>query len=174
MSDSTPAPVLEPVVPTRLVRASRTLWLTSFASGSIAILFAFVARDEQLGRLRDLLTGLAPDRDPDTLGALAVLVFWGTLGLLALVIVSEAVVVHVMMRRHGGARWALMFILFINAGAALVVDAFVIVPGDEGLYLRICLLAQLSLAGAGLVVSLLPGASAWFRSKRKLGRSRRS
>src|SRR5690554_7910645 len=83
MSDSTPAPVLQPVVPNRLVKLSRSLWTVGFACGLIAILFAFVDRGEQLGRLRELITGLAPDRDVHTLSALALLVFWGTLGLLA-------------------------------------------------------------------------------------------
>lgn len=174
MSNRTPAPVLEPIVPTRQVKAVRTLWLVSFAAGSIAILFAFVSRDEQLGRLRELITDLAPERDAETLGALAALVFWGSLGTLALVIVIEAIVLRVMMRGHGGARWALMFILFINAGALLIADAFVIAPGDEGLYLRICLMAQLTLAGVGVVLSLFPGASAWFRAQKKRRRRPRS
>jgi hypothetical protein len=174
MSDRTPAPVLQPIVPTRQVKAARTLWLVSFAAGSIAILFAFVSRDEQLGRLRDLITGLAPERDPETLAALASLVFWGTLGLLALVIVIEAILLRVMMRGRGGARWALMLVLFLNAGVLLIADALVIAPGDEGLYLRICLVAQLALAGVGLVLSLFPGASAWFRAQKQKRRRTRS
>ena len=174
MSDSTPAPVLQPIVPTRTVKLARTLWLVSFAAGSIAILFAFVSRDEQLSRLRDLVTQLAPERDAETLAALASLVFWGTLGLVALVIVIEAILLRVMMRGHGGARWALMFILFVNAAVSLIADAFVILPGEEGLYLRICLVGQLTLAGGGLVLSLFPRPSAWFRAQKKSRRRPRN
>lgn len=174
MSDRTPAPVLEPIVPTRQVKAARTLWLVSFAAGFIAVLFAFVARNEQLERLRQLVTELAPERDAETLAALAALVFWGTLALFALVLVIEAIVLRVMMRGHGAARWALMVILVLNAGVLLVADAVVIAPGDEGIYLRICLVAQLALGGVGLVLSLFPGASAWFRAQKKRRRRPRS
>ena len=170
MSDRTPAPVLKPIVPSRQVKVARTLWIVSFASGSIAMLFAFVARNEQLERLRELVTELAPERDAETLSALSSLVFWGTLGLVALVIVIQAVLLHAMMRGHGGVRWALLFTLIICAAIAVVADALVIPPGDEGLYLRICLVAQLALAGAGSVLSLFPGASAWFRAQKKARR----
>src|SRR5690606_33072557 len=144
-------PVLKPIVPSRQVKVARTLWIVSFASGSIAMLFGFVARDEQLERLRELVTELAPERHPDTLAALASLVFWGTLGLVALVIVVQAILLHGMMRGHGGVRWVLLFTLIVSAGIAVVADAVVIPPGDEGLYLRICLVAQLVLAGTGSV-----------------------
>jgi hypothetical protein len=174
MSDRTPAPVLQPIVPTRQVRAARTLWIISFAAGLIAMLFAFVARDDQLKRLRELTTDLAPERDAETLSALASLVFWGTLALVVLVIVIEAILLRVMVRGHGGARWALMFTLFVNAGALLIADALVIPPGDDGLYLRVCLIAQLTLAGAGLVLSLFPGASSWFRAQKKARRRSRA
>jgi hypothetical protein len=174
MSDSTPAPVLQPIVPTRTVKQARTLWLVSFAAAAIALLFAFVARDEQLGRLREMVTELAPERDAETLAALASLVFWGTLGLVALIIAVEAIVLRVMMRGHGAARWVLLLMLVINAAASLLADVFVILPGDDGLYLRICLVAQLALAGAGLVLSLFPGASAWFRAQKKTRRRPRA
>ncbi|MHA6694992.1 hypothetical protein [Homoserinimonas sp. A520] len=167
MSDRTPAPVLQPIVPTRQVKAARTLWLVSFAAGFIVILFTFVSRDDQLERLRELVTDLAPERDSETLTALASLVFWGTLGLLVLVIVIEAIALRAMMRGHGGARWALMLILFANAGVLLIADALLIAPGEEGLYLRISLVAELALAGAGLVLSLFPSASTWFRAQKK-------
>jgi hypothetical protein len=174
MSDRTPAPVLQPVVPTRQVKWARTLWLVSFAAGSIALLFAFVSRNEQLVRLRELVTELAPERDAETLAALASLVFWGTLALVALIIVIQAVLLRVMMRGHGGARWALMLFLFVGAGVSLIADAFAIPPGEDGLYLRICLVAQLVVAGVALVLSLFPGASAWFRRVKKARRSQRA
>jgi hypothetical protein len=166
MSDQTPAPVLQPIVPTRPVTVSRRLWIVSFAVGSIAALFAFVSRGEQLDRLQNVITGLAPDRDAETISALAQLVFWGTLSLAVLVILIEAVVLHVMMRRHGGARWVLMFILLLHAGVLVVAEAFIIAPGPDGHYLRVLAVAQLALAGTGLVVSLLPGANVWFRAQK--------
>lgn len=172
MSDRTPAPKLQPIVPTRLVKVARTFWLVAFAAGFIAVLFAFVSRNEQLERLRTLVTELAPERDADTLSALASLVFWGTLLLYVVVMVIEAILLRVMMRGHGGARWALMIVLVVNSVVLLIADAFVIVPGDDGLYLRICLVGQLALAGVGLVLSLFPNASAWFRAQKK--RRRRS
>ena len=173
MSDRTPAPVLQPIVPTRQVKWARTLWLLSFAAGSIALLFAFVSREQQLNRLRELVTELAPERDAETLAALASLVFWGTLALVTLIIVIQAILLRAMVRGHGGARWALMFSLFIGAAISLIADAVAIPPGDDGLYLRICLVVQLVFGGVGLVLSLFPGASAWFRSLKEARRSQR-
>lgn len=167
MSDSTPPPVPLPIEPTGPVKAARSLWIISFAVGLLAAVFVFLARNAQVERLRQLVTDLQPDRNAETLRAVATFVVWGSLGALVLLIVVEALLLRVMMRRHGGARWALLIVLLIHGAVAVLADAIVVAPTDEGVYVRILLGAQLLLAVAGLVVSMLPGARRWFRAEHK-------
>ena len=74
----------------------------------MAAYFIFLFHTDQLDRLVELLTGLDTGHDAATLRALATLLVWASLGALALVIVIEAILVAVMMRRHGWVRWVLM------------------------------------------------------------------
>lgn len=70
-----------------------------------------------------------------------------------------------MMRRRSGARWAMLAFLIIHGGATILADAFLFTPTAEGTVLRGLLLAQLLLAGAALVLSILRSAEAWFRAE---------
>lgn len=165
MSDLTPAPVPAPITPSRPMKVVRSLWIGSFVAGLLAIVFAFLAREVQLERLRELITELEPGQDPETLDAVATLVFWGSLGPLALVVIIEAILVRAMMRRHGGARWGLLVTLLFHGAVAVLADAFVVTPEWEGILVRVLLLAQLLLAGAGLIGSAFPAANAWLRAE---------
>lgn len=167
MSDSTPAPVRRLSPPTTAVRVARWLWLASLTLGVIAGFFVFLSRADQLERLRALVIGLDATLDSETLDAAALIVFWGALGVLALVFALEAIMLNVMLRGRGGARWALLCLLVFHAGALVLADAALIAPDNTGLYLWILLLVQLVLASAGLVFSLLPGPSRWFRAEHK-------
>lgn len=167
MSDSTPAPVRRLDPPPTAVRVAKRLWVTSLVLGLIAGFFIFLARADQLERLRTLVTEVDDTLDSETLGAVALILFWGTLGGLALLFAVEAIMINVMLRGRGGARWALMVLLVINAAAILVAESVLIAPDDAGLLLRLLLLAQLVLASAGLVSSLLPRATVWFRVVRE-------
>jgi hypothetical protein len=170
MSDITPPPVVQRLEPTAAVKVSGTLWIVSFAAGLIATLFVFISRHDQLQRIRELVTGLEPKEDVEVLGSLTSLLFWGSLGALVLIIAIEALLVHLMMRRHGRTRWAMLAVLFLHSGVLLVADTLVVASGAEGIYVRLLLVGQLTLAGAGLVISMLPAASAWFRADGIAGR----
>lgn len=172
MSDLTPPPIPHRTFPPRPVKIARSLWLLSFAVGLIAAFFIFLARDVQLGRLSDMLDGLEPGRDKDTLDLAAALVFWVGLGGFVLILLIEAILMQVMLRGHGGARWGLLVLLFVNAGMLVIVDALIVSPEDDGIYVRALLLAGLVSAAAGLIFSLVPRASAWFRAEHEARRRR--
>jgi len=165
LSDHTPAPIREILKPPPAVKRVRFLWILSFASGLIAGIFAFFARDEILEHVRGLINGLERGDDQQTVEALAVVVFWGTLGMLALVILIEAVLLGVLMRRHGKVRFVLLAMLLVNGAVTLLADAFLAAPGDQELGIRVLLVLQLVLAGAAVVASVLGGASQWFRAE---------
>ena len=164
LSNPVPPPIPPPMTATGAARVSKLLWLTSFAAGLMAIVFAFLARDAQVERLKEIVTDIRPDQDAASLEAVASVVFWGTLGALALVIAVEALLVRVMMRRRRWPRWVLMPVLLLHGAVALLADGFVVLP-EEGVYVGALLAAQLLLALAGLVVSFLPGAGAWLRAE---------
>lgn len=164
LSDRTPAPIREIPTPPPAVKRVRFLWLLSFASGVVAGIFAFFARDQILEHVRGLITGLERGEDQETVEALAVVVFWGALGMLALVILIEAVLLAVLMRRHGKVRFVLLGMLLVNGVVTLVADAF-LAAGDQEVGIRVLLVIQLALAGAAVVASVLHGASQWFRAE---------
>lgn len=169
MSDATPAPVKRPITPAGPVKASRLLWLISFAAGLLAVLILFLGRNAQATQLRELIGGLGPDLDADAVETIATIVFWGSLVALLLVIVIEAMIVRVMMHRHGWARWALLVVLMLHGAVAVLADAFVDALGGEGIYIRVLLVTQWALAGAAFIASCFPNAGAWFRTEKEAG-----
>jgi hypothetical protein len=174
MSDVTPAPLRRPIVATGPIKVSRLLWLISFVLGLLAAYFVFLFRNDQLDRLSELLTGLDTSHDAPTLRALATLLVWAGLGALALVIAIEALLVAVMMRRHSWVRWVLLGVLVVHACVWVVVDAVIVAPEEQVIYFRLLLLAQLVLASVGLILSLFPGATEWFRAEHQTRRRRRT
>ncbi|MET1156082.1 hypothetical protein, partial [Arthrobacter sp.] len=167
LSDHTPAPIREILTPPPAVKRVRFLWILSFASGVIAGIFAFFAREAIQEHVRGLINGLERGDDQETVEALAVVVFWGTLGLLALVILVEAVLLAVLMRRHGKVRFVLLAMLLVHGLVTLLADAFLAAPGDQELGIRVLLVMQLALAGAAVVASVLNGAGQWFRAEKQ-------
>lgn len=167
MSDLTPAPVPPKIVPAGPVKVASYLWIASFVAGLMAILIVFLARDDQLTRLGDVLTGMRPNEDPATLDAVAGVVLWGSLGVLVLVIVVEGILLAVMMRRHGAVRWVMLLVLLIQCAVTVLADALVAAPGLDDWGVHVLLFGQLVLAGAALVVSTLPGAGRWLRAGRE-------
>lgn len=169
MSDAAPAPVPAKVPPTRPMLAARALWFASFAAGAAVVIFGFLAQENQLQRLRELVAevaGVADTQDAAAVDAAAAIAFWGSIIGLAVVIVVEAILVSVMMRGRGGVRWALLVFLVVHAGVLLLADAF-LGGGDYGTLFSILLIGQLLLAVAAVIVSLLPSSTAWFRRKQQ-------
>lgn len=144
---------------------SRSLWLLSYLLGVVAVAFTYLSRNAQLERLRTLSSDVRPGEAAETLDSVAALVFWSMLGALVLVIVVEALLLAVMMRQRGGARWALLVVLVFHGAAWALADAVLIGPDAPEPYLQLLLMAQLVTACVAWVVSLLPGARAWFRSQ---------
>jgi hypothetical protein len=169
MSDTRPAPIQKKTNPSPKIKAGRSLWLASFAAGVTALLFIIFDQERRMEPLRQIVTDLAPDRDAGTLDAVVALVFWGSLGGIALVILIQMLLLWVVMRRHGWARWALVVVLLVHAGATLLADSFLAAPGDA-LHIRLLLVAQLALAFVATVIMVLPGTGAWFRAEDKTGR----
>ncbi|WP_127129625.1 hypothetical protein [Georgenia sp. SYP-B2076] len=159
-----PAPIQQHVTPTTTLRVSRALWLLSFASGLAAAAFAFLVRVDQHTRLLDQVTALDPSRDAETLDKVATIVFWGAIGAVVLVIAIEALLMRSMMRGRGSARVGLFVMVVVHVVVAILAESFLAAPGTAGGAVRWPLVAQLLLACAALVTSLLPGANAWFRA----------
>jgi hypothetical protein len=174
MSNRSPAPICRRTPPTTTVSAARSLWILSFLLGLVTVAFTYLSRDGQLDRLRMLSTELRPGQTAETLGSVAALVFWSILGALVLVIIVEALLLGIMMRQRGGARWALLAVLVIHGALWVLADAVLIAHEESELYLRLLLVAQLITACVAWVVSLLPGAAAWFRVQPRMRGRRRS
>jgi hypothetical protein len=166
MSNLTPAPVPKKVPPTVTILVSRYLWFASLVAGMGVLLFAFLARNTQVESLTQVVKDIQPDQDAGTLKNVATFLFWASLVAISLVILVEGLLVRRMMRRNGSVRWAMFFVLLVHAAVALLADAFLVTPEQEGMYLRILLAAQLLLAVAAFFASLMPGAWSWFRAER--------
>jgi hypothetical protein len=166
MSNLTPAPVPTKVPPTVTILVSRYLWLASFVAGMGVLLFAFLARNTQIEWLTGVVEDIQPDQDAGTLKNVATFLFWASLVAVSVVVLVEGILVRRMMHRHGAVRWAIFFVLLVHAAVALLADAFLVTTEQEGLYLRILLVAQLLLAVAAFLASLMPGAWGWFRAER--------
>lgn len=165
MTDAAPAPVYLPPAPPGTVRASRSLWITSFVAGMVAVVFAFLSRTSQFERLQEMVTELRSDQDSETVDAVGAVVFWGSLGGLVLVLILEVLLLRGMMRGRRGVRGTQLLLLFIHAGVTVLAVSFIAASDGSGIYIQILLLLQLLLAGAAFVVSLFPGSGAWFRSE---------
>ena len=164
MSDTTPAPAPRPIVVTGVVKMSMYLWFTSFVLGLMVAAFALVLRVRLLDRLTALIVDAQPDRSEETIRRVAELVFWGSLIALIAIVVIEALIMRVMLKRHGAARFVLLIALLVHVLVAVLADDFVGQDG-EGIWFHVLLVLQLISAGAALIASFLPGSGAWFRDK---------
>jgi hypothetical protein len=63
---------------------------------------SFLNRDAQLERLRQSVAAVDAEQDAETLDTVASIAFWGSLGAVVLVIVIEAALLSVLLRRRGG------------------------------------------------------------------------
>ncbi|GER23452.1 hypothetical protein NCCP1664_19480 [Zafaria cholistanensis] len=133
--------------------------------GVAACLVAYFSRDATLEHLKGLVMQRQTVGHEVALDALVSTLFWGCLGTLLAVMAIQALLVKVMMNRHGRLRWALLAVLPLHGFAVVVVDAFLVLPSGAGTATSVLLLAQLALSGVALVLGVLDGTSAWFRAK---------
>ncbi|WP_264793820.1 hypothetical protein [Arthrobacter mangrovi] len=171
MSDLTPAPIHARIPPPGTIKAARAAWILSFLAAALMGTIAYFARDKELERLRQLINGMQ-QADADTLHAVASAVLWGSLAVVGLVVLVEMVLLAALMRRRSGVRWVQLGVLLLHGGATVLADAVLVDVAEQGPYLRVLLLAQLALAAAGLLTSLLPGAERWFRATHEPTRRR--
>ncbi len=164
MSDVTPPPVKPPPKAPAAVANARRLLLVSFVAGFVVITFGFLSRNTRVEELRTFVTDFDADADAAAIDTTANVLFWASLGALTAVIVLEAFLLQAMMRRHGSARWVLIFVLALHAAVALFAGELLTL-GEEGLVMTIALVAQLLLAGAALISAFLPGSWRWFRKR---------
>lgn len=169
LSYSAPPPIpATPAVP-RTIRAARSLWLFSFAAGLAVLLGSFAARDSNLQRLRGVVAGMAADRDAESVGTAANIVFWGSIVALLLVTALEAAVLAAVLGRRTWARWTLVLLLAIHVPVLVLASAFLVPGGAAGSYVVMLWGAGLLLALAGLVLLFLPPAGAWLKGGRGRG-----
>jgi hypothetical protein len=164
MSDKTPPPAQLPTSPTGPVKVSRFLWLGSFVVGLAVLAFAFLSRDDQIERLSDVIAEVEPGRAAATLTSAATIVFWSSIGAIAVVVVVEALLLRAVVRRHRWAQWAQLLVLLAHTGVVLLAGSFLAL-GDQGLLIAGLLIVQLLLGVVALIVSVLPGSGAWFRAQ---------
>jgi hypothetical protein len=164
MSDLTPAPIRPPVPPPGIVKAMRWVWRASFIAGLAAGLLTYFTRDAQLERLERLLTERQSTLGAEALDSITSTILWGSIGTVVFVILVEALLLKMVMRRRSGARWALLAVLPLHGGATIMADAFLVAP-PEGVYFRVFLLVQLLLAGTAVALSVQRRAQAWFRAE---------
>lgn len=147
----------------RVVRIARTLWLTSFVLGGVAVFIAFLSHESLVAELTETLGRLAPGYDEDEVGTLVDAVYWSSVAGLGVIITIEAVLLGVLLNRRGGARWVQLPVLVLHAGAVLLGTAFLGI-GDWGVVVELLLLTGFVLAFAGWVLCLFPQAHRWFRA----------
>ena len=166
MSNTTPAPVNVPRKPATPVRVSARLWLLSVVVGLGAMVFRVLNREDQLAYLRRTageVEGSVPQADVDTVALVA---FWGTIGLLVIVFLVQAILIGPLQRGDGWTRWVYLGLLVPNL-LGLVLASATLTDDFAGLQLTpLLLVAQMLLAVVALLAALLPASTRWFRDVR--------
>lgn len=137
------------------MRTARGFWAASFLAGVLVIGVAFLRRMTQFEALRGYIGGLQPGYDTAMVDRVATLAFWGSLAVLALLVVVEALLRPATERRRG-TRWAMLILLLCHLAVAIGADPFLAL-GEAAAYSRVLLGAQLLLAAAALSTTALAG-----------------
>ncbi len=164
MSNAVPPPITAARQPPSLLRVAGGLWFAALAAGVAALVIAFLDRESHLASIQDTALGLDPGVAPEDAEMAATIAFWGSLGALAVVLLITALLVRLLRRGRGWARWALLAVLVLDAGAVLLVQAFLGTDAAGFQPVPHLAIAQLVLAAVALAVTLLPPVSRWFRS----------
>ena len=164
LSDDTKPPVLREIPVPRSIKVARSFWFLDFALTMAAVLISFLTHDALNAELEETLGRLAPGYDDEQVTSLVNLVYWSSIAGLGVVILIEAVLLGVMLKRRGGARWLQLVALILHAGVVLVATAFLAI-GDWGVVAELLMLVGLALAIVAWVLSLVPSAHRWFRMK---------
>lgn len=164
---SAPPPIAVATEAPGPAKVSRSLWVASFVAGAALIVTDFLGRNAHFERLKGVIEGMVPAGDAESLQGATAVVFLGSLGMLALVIAMEAVLLAIIFKRRSWARWALAPLVLLHAVVTVIISDFVVAPGSDGVLATVLLAAQYILAAAGLILLFLPATTAWLRSGRE-------
>ncbi|MHA7209801.1 hypothetical protein [Arthrobacter sp. MDT1-65] len=163
MSNAVPPPVTTERQPPPLLRMAAGIWLASLAAGVAALVIAFLDRETFLANLQDTALSLESGVATEDAEMVATIAFWGSLGALAVVLLVTGLLVRTLLRGRGWTRWALLAVLVLDAGAVLLVQAFLGTDAAGFQPVPHLAMAHLVLAAVALVVALLPQVSRWLR-----------
>ncbi|MDQ0734033.1 hypothetical protein [Arthrobacter agilis] len=163
MSNATPPPITADREPPPLLRVAGGLWLASVAAGALALVIAFLDRETFLSGIQDTALSVDAGIAPEDAEMAATIAFWGSLGAFAVVLLLVVLFVRPLLRGRGWARWALLAVLLLDAGAVLLVQAFLSTDTAGFQPVPHLAVAQLALGVIALAVTLMPPISRWFR-----------
>lgn len=164
MSDTTPAPIHVPRKPTTAVRAAGRFWSAAVLAGLAAVVVAILDREAQLRHVRETAADIAAATGGTDVEAVVQLAFWGTLGLLVIVFLVQAILTSALLRGVGWTRWVLLGFLALNLGALVPAAGFLTRDSLTGTALLLPL--QAVLAVVALICTFLPATTRWFREGR--------
>ncbi|WP_104117824.1 hypothetical protein [Arthrobacter sp. B1805] len=165
MSDRTPAPIHSIPPPPGSLKAARRLLSVSCLIAIILAVVIFLNRETHGDRLLAYVTDRDPGQSTENLKTVAAILFWSSLSALVAVVLVQFIVLNALMRQHASARWFLVLLLILHAGAILLAVEFLVPTGTEGLYTLLALGAQIPIAGLGLILAFSPAVGTWLHSR---------
>lgn len=166
MSNTTPPPLNVPRKPAAPVRVAARLLSLGAVIGLASVVFRVLNQDTQLTYLRRTAGGVESGVPQSEIELVALVAFWGTIGLLVIVFLIQAILIGPLQRGKGWVRWVLLGLLVPNLLGLLLASAF-LSDDTPGLQLTpLLLIAQVVLAVVAVLTMLLPAATRWFRQMR--------
>lgn len=158
-SDNEP-PVLVKEPPPFTVRLCQLLWVLSFVTGAVAVVYLFVVREEHLPVIADAIRAVDDTRTDATYTSAADIVYWSTFGVLVGLLLVQITHLVSFMSRKPGARWWQLGTLLVQAGLyALALEA--VGDGEQGEQLRRLMMLQCGLVTLALLSGSFRSALKW-------------
>jgi hypothetical protein len=154
------APVLVKQPPPLSVRLSQLLWVLSFVAGTIAVVYFFIIRQDQLPLIEEAIRKVDATRGDETYTSAANIVYWSVFAVMVTILLTQITLLVSFMNRREHARWWQLATLIVQAGL-FALGLELVSGGDKGVVLRQSLTAQCGLVLLALLISTLPGAIAW-------------
>ncbi|MBB1511195.1 hypothetical protein H5398_12935 [Tessaracoccus sp. MC1679] len=158
------APVIVKQPPPFSIRVTQLLWVLGLVAGSVAVVYYFVVREDQLPLIIEAVRGVDGSRQDSTYATAADIIYWSAFwGLVALLLIQITLLVS-FMNRKDGARWWMFFTVLGQAALYLVANELV-AEGEHGEILRQMFAVQGGLVLLAILVSTFPGALRWTARK---------
>ena len=158
------APVLTKLPPPFTVRLSQFLWVLSLLTGSVAIVYFFVIREDQTPLITEVMKGVSEGRSEETYNAAADILFWSFFALMVTLVIIQIGLLVSFSNRRPNVRWWQLATVMGQVGLFLLSSEF-FAGGEHGPVLRQVLFAQWSLALLALLFSSFGGALRWTARK---------